>query len=198
MQSFDYSSLPLILKLSNWMSWKEVKVNLKAGNWLDIMSGYRAILQLSQIENRKISEFFAIDQRLNQNLLRGKIHTKQYRINKRILFGDRRFDNITLINGLEHLVWPQDILNECYRILKPRGILQVIIPTPFAKPILEFLAFKIKIQPQITESISDHKMYYDEKILKPMMVKAGFKPITIKFKRIKFYCSLYAYAKKES
>ncbi|MCX6791718.1 MAG: methyltransferase domain-containing protein [Candidatus Gottesmanbacteria bacterium] len=195
-KSFTYSSLPLILKLSNWMSWWPVVSHLTKGSWLDIMSGFQSIMQLAHIKHANISEFYALDQHLDKNLVKANIKIKQCRIDKELPFASHRFDNVTLINGLEHLDSPQDILCECYRVLKPGGILQVIVPTPFSRPILEFLAFTIKIQPQISESIREHKMYYDEKTLVPMIVRAGFTSKNIKVWRIKFNCSLYASIKK--
>lgn len=44
--------------------------------------------------------------------------------------------------------------------------------------------------------MNDHKMYYDEKTLWPILVRAGFKPENIRMKRIKFFMSLYAIATK--
>ena len=46
--------------------------------------------------------------------------------------------------------------------------------------------------------MNDHKMYYDERTLWPMLVHAGFRPRNIKLKRIKAMCSLYALARKDA
>ena len=64
--TFDYSSLPLILKLSNWMSWRAVVNNLRPGSWVDLMCGMRAMLQQSQLKNRKITQFVALDQEIDE------------------------------------------------------------------------------------------------------------------------------------
>jgi ubiquinone/menaquinone biosynthesis C-methylase UbiE len=195
--AFDYSSLNPILKFSNWLSWRAVVSNLKVGNWLDIMPGEQMILQNYQSENKKISEFYAIDQSLKKNLQNKNFHLKENFIDKKLPYKNGTFDNITFINGLEHLWYRQEILSECFRILKSHGRLQIVVPTWFGKPFLEFVAFRINIQSQIFESMNDHKIYYDEKTLWPMLVKAGFQPRYIKLRRIKFFCSLYAYVSKE-
>jgi len=194
--TLDYSSLNPVLKLSNWLSWRAVVPNLKEGNWLDIMPGNQNILQKYQVENKKITLFYSIDQSLNKSASKN-FHLREYHIERKLPYKSEAFDNITFINGLEHLWYPQEILSECFRILKSRGRLQIIVPTWFGKPFLEFVAFGIKIQDQVFKSINDHKAYYEEKTLWPMLVKAGFKPKRIKLRRIKFFCSLYAYVTKE-
>lgn len=190
-KSFDYSSLPFYLKISNWLSWFAVVRHLKKGSWLDIMCGYQAMLQVSQLKNPKFTKFYALDQSLNSNLENKNFSLKKYSINNDLPFTSGQFDNITFINGLEHLKNPEVILNDTYRVLKNKGVFQLIVPTWFGKRILEFLAFKLKVQKQICEGMNDHKMYYDEKTIWPMLVAAGFEPKDIYIKRIKFYCSLY-------
>jgi hypothetical protein len=44
--------------------------------------------------------------------------------------------------------------------------------------------------------MNDHKLYYDERTLWPMLVRAGFKPAHVRLRRIKGYCSLHARAVK--
>lgn len=195
--TFNYSSLNPILKFSNWLSWRAVVSSLKEGNWLDIMPGEQIILQNYQAKNKKITEFYAIDQSLNKNLSKKNFNLKEYFIEKRLPYKNQTFDNLTFINGLEHLWYPQEIISECFRVLKNHGRLQIIVPTWFGKPFLEFIAFRLKIQNQIFESMNDHKTYYDEKTLWPMLVKAGFQPKCINLRKIKFFCSLYACVTKE-
>ena len=195
--AFEYDSLPFYLKLSNWLSWRAVRNNLVAGNWLDLMCGSQAILQQSQLKNAKISEFVALDQEIDPGLERLGIKPNQATLVDSLPFADASFDNITFINALEHLFQDQEMLVECYRVLRPGGVLQVIVPTWFGKGILEFLAFKLKVQQQIYDGMNDHKLYYDERTAWPKLVRAGFAPSAIKVKRIKFRCSLYLKARKQ-
>jgi len=129
--TFDYSSLPLILKLSNWMSWRAVVNNLRTGSWVDLMCGMRAMLQQSQLKNRKITEFTALDQEIDEGLERIGIKTSKQTIVDSLPLESTSYDNVTFINGLEHFFADQDMLHECFRILKPGGVLQVIVPTWF-------------------------------------------------------------------
>jgi SAM-dependent methyltransferase len=194
--TFDYSSLPLILKLSNWMSLHAVVSNLVRGSWVDLMCGMRAMLQQSQLKNPKITEFLALDQEIDESLERLGIHTNRQTIVDSLPLESARFDNVTLINGLEHFFADQDMLHECFRILRPGGVLQVIVPTWFGKGFLEFMAFRMKVQQQIYEGMNDHKTYYDERNVWPKLVRAGFLPSDIRIRRIKFRCSLHVVARK--
>ena len=103
--------------------------------------------------------------------------------------------NIVLMNSvLEHLEDPHAVLKECYRILEAEGLLLVNVPTWLGKSLLEFSAFKLKLSPAM--EMDDHKMYYDQKDLWPLLVSAGFKPSAIKMTRHKFGLNLFAVCRK--
>lgn len=60
---------------------------------------------------------------------------------------------------LEHLNYPLAMLQEIERILVPNGILLLTAPSHAAKPVLEFLSYKLKI---VSEAeIRDHKRYWN-------------------------------------
>ena len=64
---------------------------------------------------------------------------------------------------LEHLDEPIKILREVERVLRPRGRLLLTVPSWYAKPVLEFLAFRLGIINK--DEITDHKTYYNKKDL---------------------------------
>ena len=74
---------------------------------------------------------------------------------------------------LEHIEYEESILQEIYRILKPSGKLVLTVPSIWAKPVLEFLAYRLKIVDE--HEIHDHKRYYNRKKLRSVLVeKSGF------------------------
>lgn len=188
-----YDDLVFLGKVSRWLSQHAVTSRLRPGSWLDLLSGSQAMLQQSEIRNPRISEFHALDHQLEDGLRALGIQIHEQYVQTTLPFEDASFDNVTINNGLEHLWHPQEILNECSRVLRPGGMLQVVVPTWFGKPFLEFLAFKMRNRQALIE-MNDHKMYYDERTLWPMLVRAGFLPEHISLRRFKFNCSLHATA----
>jgi SAM-dependent methyltransferase len=192
-ETLRYEHLPLIGKVSARLSQYAITSRLRPGSWLDLLSGSQALLLQSQVDNARFSELHALDHRLDPSLRDLKIVLHEHQVDTTLPFDDASFDNVTIVNGLEHVWHPQDVLNECFRILRNGGVLQVVVPTWFGKPFLELLAFRLR-NPQAFVEMNDHKMYYDERTLWPMLVRAGFMPEGISLRRIKAFCSLHATA----
>ncbi len=81
-------------------------------------------------------------------------------------------DVVTSLANIEHLEKPEINLREIYRLLKPGGKLILTTPSLAAKPILEFIAYKLKIID--AAEIRDHKFYYTKQTLSQDLAKAGF------------------------
>jgi 2-polyprenyl-3-methyl-5-hydroxy-6-metoxy-1,4-benzoquinol methylase len=89
----------------------------------------------------------------------------------RLPFSDAEFDVVTLLAVLEHLSHPRAMIEEIGRVLKPRGQVILTVPSLAAKPVLEFLAYRVGIVSE-TE-IRDHKCYYDRKSLEVLFAGSG-------------------------
>lgn len=84
-------------------------------------------------------------------------------------FENESFEVITMLAVLEHLNYPLEMLKQIARVLKPNGVLILTVPSHLAKPVLEFLAYKLKI---VSEAeIRDHKAYYDKKDLQNLIAQ---------------------------
>jgi SAM-dependent methyltransferase len=102
-----------------------------------------------------------------------KIQTIQGHLDDHLPFLDNSFDVVTMLAVLEHIEYEEDILREIRRILRPNGFLILTVPSVWAKPILEFLSYRLKIVDDM--EIRDHKRYYDRGKLKTTLIeKSGF------------------------
>lgn len=92
----------------------------------------------------------------------------------------------------EHLDDPLAMLEETQRILNDGGSLILTTPTRLAKPILEFMAYKLHIIDE--EGIREHKHYYSKNELFDLFNKTGF--INYEYKKFCFGMNSFALAKK--
>lgn len=120
-----------------------------------------------------------------ENYKDSKLELKNLEISKNIPLENESCDAVTMMAVLEHLFYPQEILNESFRILKNGGKLILTTPRPISKPILEFLAFKISLIDK--KEIADHKNYFSPKDIKKLLLGAGFKEEKIKIYFFEFF-----------
>ena len=76
-------------------------------------------------------------------------------------FENEGFDVVTMLAVIEHLSYPIEMLKEIERVLKPSGILLLTAPSHLAKPVLEFLSYRLHIIDE--REIRDHKRYYNKR-----------------------------------
>ena len=102
----------------------------------------------------------------------GKIRTERLTLVDHLPYPDASFDLVTMLAVLEHLEQPTSILREIMRVLTPSGKLVLTVPSKRAKPILEFLAFRLGLVSRA--EIADHKTYYDRRSLTRLLEQTGF------------------------
>jgi ubiquinone/menaquinone biosynthesis C-methylase UbiE len=102
----------------------------------------------------------------------GKIHTDRLTLLNSLPYTDASFDIVTMLAVLEHLEHPKAILCEIHRVLRPGGQLVLTVPSRVAKPVLEFLAFRLGVVSRV--EIADHKVYYDRNSLGQLIQGSGF------------------------
>jgi len=124
----------------------------------------------------------------------GKIQSVEANLNKNLPLKNNFFDVVITLAVIEHLNNPLNFCREIYRILKPGGCVILTTPTPRAKPILEFLAFKLKIIS--AREIADHKNYFSPKDIIQLFQKVGFTKKNMRVKTFQLGCNLFFTAKK--
>ena len=133
---------------------------------LDIGCGQKHLL-LNRIKNN-INKGYGIDENITSKSFQNiKIINKN--VENGIPFLNNEIDVVTILAVLEHLNNPVFILREIERVLKPRGILLLTVPSSWSKPVLEFLAYKLSIIDPV--QIKDHKTYYNYKKLSDIFSK---------------------------
>jgi len=152
---------------------KIIKHITNSSKVLDLGCGYNAGF-LKEIQDKKC-ECTGVDISVNRNHNLNTTVLVEQDLNKGLPFVDNTFDYVTSLANLEHLQNPKNILSEAYRVLKPGGILLLTTPSLYAKPVLEFLSFKLHF---ISENeIKDHKNYFNKSILTDLCRKVGFSDI---------------------
>ena len=127
---------------------------------LDIGCGSEARL-LRELEPH-IAKGVGIDLKA-PSLKTSKLKTISAPLDDRLPFENSSFDVVTMLAVLEHLNQPEAILQEIGRVLRPGGGLILTVPSKYAKPVLEFLAFRLKIVNP--DEIKDHKRYFNREDL---------------------------------
>ena len=100
-----------------------------------------------------------------------KLKTITTTLADKLPFEDASFDVVTLLAVLEHLSHPEAMVGEIHRVLKPGGQVILTVPSFAAKPVLEFLAYRVGIISKA--EILDHKRYYDRRSLQVMFDGTG-------------------------
>ena len=108
---------------------------------------------------------------------------------------DETADMVVMLAVLEHLKEPEKIIREIRRILKNNGYFCLTTPSPKAKGILEFLAFKLKIINK--NDIFEHKKYFSPKEIISLLMANGFRKENITTKYFEFGLNILAFAKKD-
>ena len=109
---------------------------------------------------------------------------------------DSSCDVVMAISVLEHVWEPQALLESMLRILAPGGQCLINVPSWRGKRYLERAAFQWGVSP--AEEMDDHKMYYDERDLWPLLVRAGFAPSQIRCFSHKFGLNTFAICARPS
>jgi SAM-dependent methyltransferase len=198
-ESYGQHGVTWVDRLGVWLSSRAIRRRLPPGNALRVLElgcGYRAT-QLVALQDR-LQEGVGVDFKIAPELHNrpglilheGAIEAVLPRLPV------EAFDVVLLISVLEHLREPLAALTTAHRLLKPGGVLLVNVPTWRGKTWLEFSAFRLGLSPKV--EMDDHKMYYDQRDLWPLLVQAGFLPSAIRLSTHKFGLNLFAVVRKSN
>jgi 2-polyprenyl-3-methyl-5-hydroxy-6-metoxy-1,4-benzoquinol methylase len=101
-----------------------------------------------------------------------KLQTRRMVLDQSLPAGDSNFDVVTMLAVLEHLAYPEEMLREILRVLRPAGAMVITVPSRASKPVLEFLAYRLHIVSE--PEIRDHERYYNREDLLEPATATGF------------------------
>lgn len=87
---------------------------------------------------------------------------------------NRAIDLIVSLACFEHLKADElgPVLRELYKVSSPNARLMGTVPRPAAKPVLEFLSYKLRLID--ASQIEDHEVYYDRNLLVEALSGTGW------------------------
>lgn len=147
-------------------------LNNPKGTVLDI--GCEPTLDFLRAVN--FSKKYGID-RTEQKVFDKNIKYIKLNLKRKIPFKKIKFDCIVMQATLEHLDYPIEILNECFRILKDGGKLIMTVPTINSHLLLTILA---KLRLIDADSFKEHKSYFSDTYLKNIIKEIGFSKVLVK------------------
>lgn len=110
-------------------------------------------------------------------------------------FKDGYFEVITMLAVIEHIK-PEivtRIIEECYRILKEKGLLIITTPASWTEGLLKVMATAGLVS---IEEIAEHKDVYDPPKLRSIFHRGGFRKELVKTGYFEFYMNIWAVAIK--
>jgi 2-polyprenyl-3-methyl-5-hydroxy-6-metoxy-1,4-benzoquinol methylase len=113
---------------------------------------------LARILSHRARTVYGVDFHVGRVTAHRNVSFCEGNLNEHIPLKSESVDICVSLAVLEHLSAANVFVAEVQRVLKPGGRVIITTPTPRAKPILEFLACRLKV---ISEAdIRDHKHYY--------------------------------------
>ena len=139
------------------------------GTLLDVGTGYGFFL--SEMENRgwEVAGVEISQKAMNyvRDVLKLTIHPGPL---EKIGFPENHFDVVTSFYVIEHLLNPMSFLQECYRILKPGGLL--LLRYPHTTPIKNVLRF-FRIENRLYD-LPAHLSDFSPRVIQRCLEKTGF------------------------
>ncbi len=97
----------------------------KKGEWLDVGSGY-GLWQMFLKTKKQSSHGLEIEKKAVQFALREGVSIEHVSIES--FQAAKKYSVITMCDVLEHVEGPQDVLQKCYSMLEPGGLLYIQVP----------------------------------------------------------------------
>lgn len=142
---------------------REVQKNNNFKNMSILDFGCGSNFQSIKKKYKKAKEVFLVDI-YSKSFSDGKFSFINYQNNFEFLskkLNSKKFDIIIMSAIIEHVDYPEKIINYLKKYLANDGYFFLTAPSVYSKPILEFLGFKLGIIN--SDLLSEHQRYYNKK-----------------------------------
>ena len=194
---YGFDNLTFVDRFGVWLSYRKIRKlvgDVEGKVIADIGSGFDATLAMTM--QPQAEKVFVCDFDLNDRLdeFENVVPIRHELPAALEAISDDMVDVLFCVSVLEHIEDIDRMLSEFFRVVRPGGSLFLNVPSWRGKFFLELSAFRLGLSP--SESIDDHKMYFDPKDLWPLLVRSGFRPKDIKVGRHKFGLNTFSLAVK--
>lgn len=114
----------------------------------------------------RISSGYGLDRSVDRAAGPQKLSFLPADLNREIPLKTGLADVVTAFALLEHLAAPEHFIREIHRVLKTGGCCLLTTPAPRARPVLEFLAYRLKVISE--KDIRDHAHYFTRQQLRDL------------------------------
>jgi len=192
-ESFDQSAEPVLERLFKKLRHAKVMRHIPAASIVvDLGCGYKGEF-LRGLSDR-IDQGIGFDIYVSNSKPAANVTLQTVRVDDGLPLPGAFANVVTGLALIEHVIRPDALYRECFRILKPGGLLLLTTPASRAKSLLEFMAFRLKIMSY--EEIADHKRYYDRESLVQDLIQGGFKRENITVSNFELGFNLFVIATK--
>jgi SAM-dependent methyltransferase len=146
---------------------------------VDLGSGHRAPLLQTLLRDGIIDRGHAIDLSLDESIFSERLTGEEHDLNHGVVsLPEGSADLVVSLAILEHLTDPEHHVREAYRLLGRGRKIVLTTPSPYGKPVLELMAYRLKV---IDEAeIRDHKYYYSKREIEELLTRAGFRSVKVR------------------
>jgi SAM-dependent methyltransferase len=161
-------------------------------NVLDLGCGYNAsfLKKISPV----IKTGLGIDGVVTKEIVAPNIKLISHNLEEDLNLPPNHFDLVVSLAVLEHITDPEKFVKQIYRSLKKNGRLIMTTPSPMAKPVLEFLSFRLGVVSK--QEIHDHKNYFSKTDITTLLINTRFSKSKIQIKLFTFGLNTFVVAKK--
>jgi len=178
--SFGEQHIGILDRIIFWIRKRQFREALdqKIDLAVDLGSGHRAVLLRSLLSDGTILRGHAVDLSLDPSILSPQLTGESHDLNTGVVeIPDGSADLVISLAILEHLTDPPHHVQEAFRLLRPGRRLILTTPSPYGKPVLEFLAYRLHV---IDEAeIRDHKHYFSKREIEDLLISAGFQGVNV-------------------